>query len=99
MILEKDLIFLLALIGFAIIGTCYKPLNAYLKKHRKENGIIDLLYSVLLFSSLCNVLEVYMNWLLAGSISIALTGLVLYIIYSDHKTKRTKQTTSEKGLD
>lgn len=92
MILEKDLIFLLVLIGFAVIGTCYKPLNTYLKKHRKENGIIDLLYSVLLFSSLCNVLEAYMNWLPAGGISIALTGLMLYIIYADHKVKKDQAT-------
>lgn len=33
-----------------------------------------------------------MNWLLAGGISIALTGLMLYIIYADHKVKKDQAT-------
>lgn len=79
------LVLLIFLIGFTLIGRCSRSLNAFLKRHRKGYGFVDTIYVLLLFSTLCNVLEAYMTWWMAGGISIVATGLLQYIVYSDHK--------------
>ncbi len=95
MIPAKILFYLIILIGFAIAGRYYKPLNAYLKKNTLG---MYFFFCFIPYTKLCEALEEYIGWWPSLGITTAILAVITRMIYSKPKSnkKHTNQTTNQR---
>lgn len=94
MIPAKILFYLIILIGFAIAGRYYKPLNAYLKKNTLG---MYFFFCFIPYTKLCEALEEYIGWWPSLGITTAILAVITRMIYSKPKSnkKHTNQITNQ----